>query len=314
MEPPPEPTDWLAAAESMASARRAGLRKSISETISFLDANPQHAIQPTNTMEARRRSYNADLERMMESLHRRHIAFTHVPRQRTQQHRRLFRRHPFTVERDAPVPFEGPVLTKAAAHELLQRLAERRPGQAGEQQSPEAVNRHSPGDHSESLDRLLATTFSPRRGGASTSNLDNAVHRAWFSGGMQAGTAEQRDEPPPRNVTQLTASSLRRQGLNPVEHERRGDGYVSPSEGLRLRREYAEQTYGYRRLRHHERRPVAGAKSSTIPLEELLAGVFVKAGDVGSFIRQGALDAGLPRSGANGTVKSRLGGTSKPRL
>uniref|UniRef100_A0A7S1W3U0 Uncharacterized protein n=1 Tax=Neobodo designis TaxID=312471 RepID=A0A7S1W3U0_NEODS len=252
-------------------------------------------------------------------LHRRHFNFSHIPRRSEAKPKRAGARpHPFAAARDEPIVYAGPTLTQAAKEELRQRQAHpgRQPKAKVAAASSGAKENESTAAGKQYFESVLATSFSPRRAdSSSTEEVGARILKAWFSGPtMKAGQTSPAELFSPSDPSRPTASELRRQGLPVVGALHRGDGFVSGAERLQLRREYAEEVYGYRRLRRHSRRPMAATPQPT-PTSELVAGVFVKAGDVGSYIRQDALHAanGMPRADVRRGIKVRLGGTSKPR-
>ena len=297
--------DWVKLAAERRSVLRQEVKKLRVATTVYLDQHPENGVQPTSSLEARRAKYNVELQRVMDSLHRRHIAFTHIPRRQGNK---------ISV---APPP--EPVREVRPVHLMTPPPKTK---QAPPPAPPEAATQVAA---SEYLDSALVTAFSPRRHGDASKALDTHVLRSWFrnvptrTSNTNIPAAIPNAVRPVHDVTQLTACHLLRQGIVPESVPHRGDGYLSGADRLDLRRTYAEQTYGYRQLRKskHESR---AARSTPSPLldriDELTAGVFVKAGDVGTYIRQDALAAasGMPKPDIRRAHNVRLGGTSKPRI
>lgn len=309
--------DWIAADRDRRARLRVAIRKEVPEMEARLQQQPELTVKPTCTLAARRQSFNHDLQKVMAMLHRRHVVFSHIPRKTSDRPARAGSRpHPFTVARGEPLPYVGPTLTPAAKEAVLRDRALQQPKAAARAPASPTAGPSSRGD--EHFESVLATSFSPRRADAGGSMDDVApiVHRSWFTSppaDPKTGTVPVSATDPSRP----TASMLRRQGRVVDTPLHKGDGYVSGADRLELRKQYAEEVYGYRRLRKHDRRPMASTpQPSAASIKALVDGsVFVRAGDVGSYMRQDALSAanGMLRADVRKGVKVRLGGTSKPR-
>lgn len=344
--------DWVAAEKQRRTDLRMHIRKTSSEVTAILDSFPELNVVPTRTLPARQESFNRDLQHVLDTLHRRHVNFAHVPRRGVgagDSHGRRPRvKHPFcTGDQMKPRQQEAtetprapasptrvaaassPTKTAAAASPLKSTTLGAPPARPLPKEPPRSAVDASTALN-DSLQMTLATSFSPRRGEevANQHGLRDArVARAWF------GTAVPALADPVRSVSALavlsggaadrhdatkpTASALRRQGLTPEVPMRLGDGYLSGADRLALRKNYAEQHSGGRTApRRAERRPIGLAPmSEPRPISELTAGVHVRAGDVSTFIRQHAVDmaSGMQRPDVRSCFKARLGGTSKPR-
>jgi hypothetical protein len=284
---------------------------------------------PTS-VENRRKWFTAALEITVDTLHRKRVNFVHFPR-------RQVNNKPKEVDPKLATSqltlaklsqYAGPVLTDKAKTSLMHRLNRRRTGPEIPQRvaDSEVQSTASAVDY---MNEFLSTVYSPRRQArGSPSPLPAHVQHSWFRNTSVplVGTVTDALQLPgvvqPRHdATKPTEAYLRHQGLTPQPHLHEGDGYISPEVLTRRRREYHSTGTSKKRetaairLRKDVKRQQARS-SPDVHTQSLLVGVFVRGGDVGSYIRKHEREAasGLLRPDERRSMKLRLGGSSGPRL